>query len=200
MAMFEATDIDIGRAYTVSIKLIPGEILGVTGASGTGKTRLLRALCDLDSSGGCCSLEQTDRDAMPAHQWRRLVGYLPADDCWWSERVADHFEEMPDEDTLSTLQLRPAILNQPVRVLSSGERQRCSILRLLQFKPRVLLLDEPTSHMDIDLISRAEELFKGVSSKQGAGIIWVSHDLRQLERTCDRIYRLEKEEMMEMVP
>ena len=63
------------------------------GPSGAGKTLLLRAIADLDPNQGLVSLEGRDRSTIPGPEWRRLVGYVPAEPGWWAETVGEHFGE-----------------------------------------------------------------------------------------------------------
>jgi energy-coupling factor transporter ATP-binding protein EcfA2 len=77
-----------------------------------------------------------------------------------------------------------------IRRLSSGERQRLALLRILALKPRVLLLDEPTANLDKTNTSLAETLIEDYSQQHRAAVLWVSHDLEQLERLCSRGYRM----------
>src|SRR5215831_4060928 len=58
-----------------------------------GKTLLLRAIADLDPNDGFVSLDGRDRAAIAAPEWRRLVGYVPAEPGWWADTVGEHFAE-----------------------------------------------------------------------------------------------------------
>ena len=75
----------------VSFSLAAGECIAVRGPSGAGKTLLLRAVADLDPNQGEVSLEGRDRSTIPGPEWRRLVGYVPAEPGWWAETVGEHF-------------------------------------------------------------------------------------------------------------
>lgn len=75
----------------VSFSLPAGECLGIQGESGCGKSRLLRAIADLDPHQGEVTWGETAAIDLPAHQWRRKVAYLPAESQWWFDRVAEHF-------------------------------------------------------------------------------------------------------------
>src|ERR1700751_4416020 len=65
-----------------SFSLSAGECIAIQGPSGGGKTLLLRALADLDPNEGLVCLDGCDRAAMSGPEWRRLVGYLPAEPGW----------------------------------------------------------------------------------------------------------------------
>lgn len=79
------------------------------------------------------------------------------------------------------------VLKWEVRRLSSGERQRLSLLYLLADRPRVLLLDEPTANLDTADIEKVE-LISGYRLNHQATVIWVSHELNQLARVADRCF------------
>jgi phosphate-transporting ATPase len=76
-----------------SFSLLPGECVVVQGPSGAGKTLLLRAIADLDPNEGLVCLGGRDRSTIPGPEWRRLVGYVPAEPGWWAETVGEHFSE-----------------------------------------------------------------------------------------------------------
>ncbi|HEB51556.1 MAG TPA: ATP-binding cassette domain-containing protein [Desulfobulbus sp.] len=165
-----------------------GECLGLAGPSGAGKTLLLRALADLDPHGGRISLGPLVCDQVPAPLWRRTVGMLPAESLWWYDRVGDHFvdfDRIPEQD-LAMLGFDSSVRDWQISRLSSGEKQRLAILRLLQNRPRALLLDEPTASLDADNIGHVEELLTGYRREQGIPMLWVSHDPDQLERVAGR--------------
>ncbi|MBF0621279.1 MAG: ATP-binding cassette domain-containing protein [Magnetococcales bacterium] len=186
----ESLTTTLGQA--VSLALASGEILGIRGASGCGKSLLLRALVDLDLNTGEVWLDNRARSTIPAHQWRRQVGLLPAESHWWSDRVGDHFPKLlwPDE-WLSQLGLNQEALSWSVNRLSSGERQRLALLRLLASRPNVLLLDEPTANLDGETTLNVEKILLDLRQDQQIPMIWVSHDPNQLARVADRVLVME---------
>lgn len=170
----------------VSFELAAGDCLAVRGASGSGKTLLLRAIADLDPNRGEVTLDGRDRDAMPAPAWRRLVTYLPAKPAWWADDVAAHFDDWAAaEATVAALGLPPGSRDWPVLQLSTGEQQRLALVRALVQEPRVLLLDEPTSGLDGDSQAAVEALV-AERLRAGAAALWVSHDPAQVARIAGR--------------
>lgn len=161
----------------------------MVGPSGSGKTRLLRAIADLDPHGGGSFLRGEACRHIPAHRWRQRVGFLPAESAWWAERVADHLPAAPAPADFAALGLAADVMRWPVSRLSSGERARLALLRLLAVGPEVLLLDEPTANLDPGNAERVEQLLRR-QQRAGAGLIWVSHDEAQLRRVADRGYRI----------
>ena len=170
------------------------ECLCISGPSGSGKTSLLRAIADLDMHEGDVLLDDIECSGLKASEWRRRVGMLPAESDWWYEHVGEHFSEVAD-DRLKQLGFEQlgfdrSVLERKVLGLSSGERQRLALLRLLANEPRVLLLDEPTASLDPKNTRGAEQLVAQYRKKHRAAVLWVSHDPRQIKRVCDRHLRL----------
>jgi ABC-type bacteriocin/lantibiotic exporter with double-glycine peptidase domain len=174
----------------IDLQIEPGRCVGLTGPSGSGKSLFLRALADLDPHEGRVRLDGVEAGQMPAHQWRRLVGLLPAESAWWHDSVGPHLGEAPAE-WLNALGFDAAVLDWQISRLSSGERQRLALLRLLVLRPKVLLLDEPTANLDHANIERVEALLAEVRRSRPLMVVWVSHDLEQLRRNCDPVYRVD---------
>lgn len=162
-----------------------GECVSLSGASGSGKSLLLRALADLDPHEGVVTLDGENTLSMPGHVWRRRVGLLPAEPFWWQERVGDHFER-PDRAMLEALGLDEAALGWTVSRCSTGERQRLALARLLQNLPEVLLLDEPTAALDPQSVQLVEAVIDSYRQQHNAVVIWVSHDPAQRQRVAQR--------------
>ena len=175
----------------VNLSLNAGECLCVTGPSGSGKSLLLRAIADLDPHQGEVLLDGVAASDIAPEQWRRQVALLPPESSWWLPRAGDHFHNgMPV--ALAQLDLSEDILKQPVSRLSSGERQRLALLRLLANQPRVLLLDEPTANLDADNTGRVEAVIAAYREQHRAAVIWVSHDSAQARRVASRQLSIEE--------
>lgn len=188
--MLELINLQGPHFPAVSLKLKAGELLCLHGPSGSGKTQLLRALADLDPHAGEVRLDGRAQDAFPAPQWRRQVAYLPAEPGWWLPRAGDHFSQPPQAQALQALQLPENSLQREVEWLSSGERQRLALLRLLALEPRVLLLDEPTANLDPDNTQAVETLIRDYCRTHQAIVIWISHDPVQRERLGGRTWAM----------
>ena len=127
------------------------------GPSGAGKTLLLRAVADLDPNEGRVTLDGRDRSTMSGPEWRRLVGYVPAEPGWWADTVGEHFGEWTAALAfLRDLGFREEAKAWPITRLSTGERQRLALVRALIMRPRVLLLDEPTAALDVASVAAVE--------------------------------------------
>jgi len=171
----------------LSLQVEAGDCLCISGPSGSGKSQLLRALADLDPHTGEACLQGVPASNIPAEVWRTRVGLLPPESVWWLPRVGDHFHgDLPV--SLEHIGLSAAILAQPVGQLSSGEKQRLALMRLLSNRPQVLLLDEPTANLDPENTRRIEAVIDEYRRAQQAVIIWVSHDPAQIARVADRYF------------
>ena len=190
MMRFHVSELRYGGFGPVTCELRAGERVGVTGPSGCGKTRLLRALADLDPWQGEIRLGGQTPAAMPASAWRKKVAYLPAESQWWFDEVRAHFAVAPDEAEVRALGLEPEVLTWPVARLSSGEKQRLGLLRTLANMPEVLLLDEPTAHLDAERALAFEALVERRCATGGMMAVWVAHDPEQLRRISARGYRM----------
>jgi len=169
----------------VSLSLASGDCLCITGDSGSGKSQLLRAIADIDPHGGGLWLDGVSVQDIAPELWRRQAGLLPPESSWWLPRAREHFANgMPV--ALALLGLSEPVLDQPVMRLSSGERQRLALLRLLANRPRVLLLDEPTANLDADNTRRMEAVISEYSRTNQAAVIWISHDRAQVTRVANR--------------
>lgn len=167
----------------------PGECVCLSGPSGAGKTLLLRSVADLDPHEGRVFLDDVDSLAVDAPNWRQAVGLLPAESQWWWDTVGPHFPAV-DLERLKALGFGEEVLGWEVSRLSTGERQRLALLRLLVNRPRALLLDEPTAALDPSSAGLVEVLIEDYRREADASVLWVSHDPAQAERVADRRYEI----------
>ena len=139
-----------------SLSLSAGECIAVRGPSGAGKTLLLRAIADLDPSDGLVCLGGRDCSSIAGPEWRRLVGYVPAEPGWWADAVGEHFSEWTAALAfVRDLGFPEEAKAWPITRLSTGERLRLALIRALMVRPKVLLLDEPTALLRPVRISRS---------------------------------------------
>ena len=170
----------------VDFDIADGECVVLSGPSGAGKTLLLRALADLDPALGRVTLNGVARDDVPGPEWRRRLAYVAAEAAWWSDLAGDHFDDADAaRPGLAGLGLDAAMLENPVALLSTGERQRLALLRALVLEPSAMLLDEPTSALDADNVGRVEAMIEARRAA-GAAILIVTHDDAQARRLAAR--------------
>ena len=171
------------------LQIAAGECISLTGPSGSGKSRLLRAIADLAPHQGEAFLDGQSQWQMSGPAWRKRVGLLPAECFWWETRVAEHFAET-DPTLFQALGFDPEVGSWESSRLSSGERQRLGLARLLANRPQVLLLDEPTANLDRDNTQRVEALIGNWRETHGCAVLWVTHDREQQQHIASRHYRI----------
>lgn len=182
------------RAFDLT--LAAGECVSLAGPSGSGKSLLLRAIADLDPHGGDAMIGQRLLSQTPAPQWRSLVGLLPAESQWWDERVGQHMHGI-DRQSLQQLGFDEHCLEWEIARLSSGERQRLALLRLLSGRPEALLLDEPTANLDEQSGRQVEQLITEYR-RGGGAVLWVSHDPQQCRRVAERGLTIDNQQLREL--
>jgi ABC-type iron transport system FetAB ATPase subunit len=174
------------------LSLAAGACAAITGPSGSGKSVFLRMIADLDANEGEVWLNGRERASMPAPEWRRHAMYVPAESGWWADLVIEHFPLNRRSDLASfagRLGVRADRLDAPVAQLSTGEKQRLSLIRALLPGPPMLLLDEPTGPLDEESVTRVEALLHERMAA-GTSIVLVTHDPGQAERLGARLYRM----------
>ena len=184
--MLQTTALSRLNVGPIDLSLEAGQCLSLMGASGAGKSVLLRMIADLDPHEGDAALDGLPCSAMPAPAWRRQVTYVAADSGWWDPYVGAHFPAGTDFPTLlPTVGIAAEAAAWPVSRLSTGEHQRLSLLRALRAGTRVLLLDEPTSGLDVESVARVEHLLREQLAR-GLAILMVTHDPAQARRLASR--------------
>jgi putative ABC transport system ATP-binding protein len=184
----------------VTLTCAAGECIAIQGASGSGKTLLLRAMADLDPHAGELFLDETSCSSQSAADWRAQVGLVMAESQWWFDKVGEHFPHGVEADWMAQLALPMAALDWDVARCSTGERQRLALLRSLMLKPAVLLLDEPTGNLDAASTARVEALLASYRQSRHAALLWVSHDDQQVARVAQRAFLLRDGLLVERRP
>ena len=170
----------------LSFEVADGECLAVEGASGTGKTRLLRAIADLDPVEGLIFLDGAERGEIPAPAWRERVRYVAAEPGWWSDTPRGSFDPAglgtaKLERQLANVGLTLEHLDREIALLSTGERSRLAFVRALQGAPKALLLDEPTASLDGASAALVEEQIR-FQLHAGRTVLIATHDLGLSQR------------------
>jgi iron(III) transport system ATP-binding protein len=168
-----------GRAVLrdVSLHVAAGEAVALIGPSGAGKTTLLRLVAGLERpDAGAVLLD--GRDAASVAPRDRRVGMVFQDLALWpSLTVEEHLREVargPVETLIARFGLKGMEPKRPAE-LSGGERQRLAVARAAAGDPRVLLLDEPFSHLDPLLRRRLSETLFGLQRERGLTALYVTH-------------------------
>lgn len=194
----------------VDIELRKGEVLGIAGLNGAGRTELVRCLFGLDRSGGEMDGESLARSSplkTPGKRWRSGIGFVSEDrkteglalnltlkeNLTMPEPKANQFKRTAD--VIDRLRVRCQGPDQKISALSGGNQQKIAIGRLLDQDSQILLLDEPTRGIDVG--SKAE-IFKLIDelASQGRSAILISSYLPELLGLCDRIAVMRRGEIV----
>ena len=179
-----------GRLLPTDLEMGKAQLLCLVGPNGSGKTSLLHAIAGIGAPAGEALVGGEDvRGAGPATRCR-LLSYLPATrDVAWPVSARDLIalgaDPIADQSVLDPLDLE-GLADRRVDRLSTGERSRVLIARALAGRPKLLLLDEPTSNLDPLWQLRLMDLLKGLPAR-GQGVIAALHDLDLAGRYADRL-------------
>jgi len=106
----------------------------------------------------------------------RLIGYVPAEPCWWAETVGEYFSEWTAALAfVRDLGFPEEARAWPIICLSTGERHLLALIRALMARPKVLLLDEPTAALDPGSVTAVGSLI-AARVHAGLAVLWVTHD------------------------
>ncbi|MFO0566837.1 MAG: ATP-binding cassette domain-containing protein [Polyangiaceae bacterium] len=180
----------------ISLRIQPGEIVGVLGPSGAGKSTLFRALTgELVPTAGTVLFQERDVTLLPL--WRRArlgLGYVPqtasvlfdlsvADNLATFERAAGvPRRDLAERASEVELEARLDVL---ARDLSGGERRRLELCRALTGEPRVLVCDEPLAGVDPSGVSRMGRVLRG-RADAGMAVLVADHRVREALEFCHR--------------
>lgn len=186
----------------INIEVSKGDFISVVGSSGSGKSTFFKLCAHLISptEGNITYNKKSIFDYNPI-ELRRAIAYCFQNPYLFGDTVIDNLSfpyeirnEKADnkriEFLLDKFSLNNAILNEEVKKLSGGEKQRISLIRTLLFKPEILLLDEVTSALDVDNTLIVEEVIRSLN-KEGITVMWITHNPEQSKRYANKILTME---------
>jgi ABC-type methionine transport system ATPase subunit len=171
-------------------------ITAIIGPSGAGKSTLLRAINRLiEPTSGEIYLDGKPTIDLDPLELRRRVGMVFQIPVLFGGSVEEailYGARLSGKDAdlgrlLEMVGLDVSLAGRDPQALSVGQQQRVSIARTLALEPEALLLDEPTSALDEAARRRIEELVRDLNARLGLTMVFVSHDLAQVERVADRV-------------
>ncbi len=204
---YQDADVGYGRAAVVhgaGLVVRAGEVVGLVGPNGAGKSTLLRAVTgDAELLGGTLKLVGRDTRALPPLERARLVGVVTQQVSAAFSITSRDFVAMGRHPHVARFSAPSArdravveralaltdtlrLAEQPADQLSGGDLQRLALAQALAQEPRVLLLDEPTSHLDLNHRMQVLDLTRSLAD-EGMAVLAVFHDLDLAARYSDRI-------------
>ena len=205
----------------VSMTIPDGSIIGVSGASGIGKSTLAKILCGvmppdagavfLDGKLLVSPKEAYDRKRGLAIQMVYQQPYATLDP---SQKIGAGLRELISyhrltknrqetekliADILAQMQLPPKILAHLPRQISGGEAQRVALARCLLLSPKLLILDEATSMLDVSTQANLLALVKAQMLPNGGSVLFISHDRALTDFYCDTVYAFDEDHRLKEV-
>jgi oligopeptide/dipeptide ABC transporter ATP-binding protein len=216
-------DRKIGQVHAVddvSFTLREGETLGIVGESGCGKTTLIRTLVRLiDSTSGSVRFRGRDitgagrRELEPIRREMQMVFQDPQASLNPRKRVAQILAtplqirgvpkdrvEAESRTLVERVGLHPEHLNRFPHEFSGGQRQRIGIARALAVDPKLIMLDEPVSALDVSIQAQVINLLDELQDELHLSYVFVAHDLSVVRHVSDRIAVMYLGKLMEVSP
>lgn len=189
----------------VSFDVKEGEILGLAGESGCGKSSLSRAILGIQKKGVTGSVkhfakrpQMVFQDPAGSLNPSQKIGFILEEPI----RVKGNFDKAERKrrvrDMLKKVDLDEEILDRYPNELSGGQRQRVCIAAALMQEPKFLIADEPVSALDVTVQSQILELLKRLHKELGIAILFISHDLRVVYNLCDRVMVMKSGKIVEI--
>jgi ABC-2 type transport system ATP-binding protein len=189
---------DLKAVDRVSFEIGQGEIVGLLGHNGAGKTTIMKMLTGyLEPTSGFIEIDGLDI-ASQRRTIQQLIGYLPENDPLYPEMTVidylDHaacLHRIPENERLDRIWEaidKTALADkaaQPIATLSRGYRQRVGVAQAIIHHPRLLILDEPTNGLDPTQVQQMRELIRSLA--EHATVILSTHILQEVQAICDRV-------------
>ncbi len=193
-AILRLADVTTGHVRGLSLTVRTGEIVGLAGLVGSGRSAVLETIAGLRRlrAGSIeCDVEPVlvpedrARKGLVRSLCVRENVFLPADR--WRLRLGD--ERCAARHWVDRLAIRTAGVEAPIDALSGGNQQKLLLARALRHSPRLLLLDEPTAGVDVAVKAEIHDCIRQLAD-QGGGVLLASSDLPELLVLCDRVVAL----------
>ena len=192
----------------INMEIKRGEIFGLVGESGCGKTTLAKCILSLLDYEGQIIINGVERAGKPhSHSKRERAMQVqavfqnsgaalnPAKSVGWileeplkAHKLGNSSDRRRQIDqTLDLVGLDPSLKERLPRELSSGQKQRVAIAGALMLKPGLIVADEPVSALDVSVAAQIINLFSELNKRMDLSLLFISHDLELVGYLCDRI-------------
>lgn len=187
----------------VSLTVRPGEVVGLLGRNGVGKTTTLKAIMGLITRRGQVVFKSTEVSSLPAHQIPRLgIGYVPQGrhifpefTVWENLMIGLVKEKTAPPERLDAVFRNFPVLGERLKqlggTLSGGEQQMLAIARAAISQPSLILMDEPSEGLSPLTRGIVLDRIKTIQAS-GVGILLVEQNVKLALATCQRVYFMEK--------
>lgn len=199
----------------VSFEVKAGEIFGIVGESGCGKSTLLKTIAGLDRhfDGEISHTKEKNgvqmvfQDPYTSLNPAKRVGWILEEPLrlWQRQQKKDSKEALPGKEErrqrvlemLEKTELPREFENRYISELSGGQRQRVAIAAALMLRPKLVLLDEPVSALDVTVQAQILKLLLDLQKEYGLTYLFVSHDMAVVRKICDRVMVMKDGRMVE---
>lgn len=208
--MFEVKELTANRFKNISFKLYKGEVLGLAGLIGSGRSELAQAICGFGQvkKGKIYFKGEELKHNLPTAAIKKGVVYLTEDrkidglflDLSIMKNISamdiskvsgkllikNRLEEKQANKYVKTFNIRNRSINQIIRSLSGGNQQKVLFSKLLSVNPKIIFMDEPTRGIDVGAKAEIYKLIRELANN-GVGIIFISSELPEIVGMSDRV-------------